>query len=153
MPKSKKEVLRNRGGDLGMASSYARVVDPVSDADRIAAADSYIAALASHDGDKVPFAAGCVRFEHGIKTGFSGDHLRRGLNRGPQFRIIAATDDRVFTVSGDQVHAKFTVVTKLALFGRRVVAHVEETFLIPAGDGKIHHIDARLRPTIRRERT
>ena len=136
-----------------MASSYARVVDPVSDADRIAAADSYIGALASHDGDKVPFAPECVRIEQGIKTGFSGNHLRRGLNRGPQFRIIAATDDRVFTVSGDQVHATFTVVTKLAMFGRRLVAEVEERFLIPASDGKIHHIKARLRPKIRREQT
>lgn len=124
-------------------------MDTVSDTDRIAAAEAYIDALASHDGDSVPFAPECVRVEQGVKTGFSGNHLRRSLNRGPQYRIIAATTDRNYTVVGDEVHATFTVVTKAALFGRRVVAPVDETFLIP--DGKIHHIRARFHPKIQRE--
>jgi hypothetical protein len=128
-------------------------VDTVSDTDRIAAADAYIDALVTHVADSVPFAQDCVRIEQGIKTGFSGNHLRRSLNRGPQYRIIAATTDRKFTVDGDQVHARFTVVTKAALFGRRVVAPVEETFLIPVGDGKIHHIRARFHPRLSREKT
>jgi len=120
-------------------------------ADRIAAADAYIDALATHDADAVPFAPDCVRVEVGLKTGFSGDHLRRSLTRGPQYRIISATTDRRFTVDGDQVHATFTVVTKPTLGGRRVVAHVDETFLIPASDGRIHHIRARIRPALQRE--
>lgn len=44
----------------------------VSDAERIAAARSYIEALASHQADDVPFAPGCERIEFGVKTGFSG---------------------------------------------------------------------------------
>ncbi|MGE2688261.1 hypothetical protein [Mycolicibacterium pulveris] len=128
-------------------------MDIVSDTDRIAAADAYIDALASHRAEQVPFAPGCVRIEVGLKTGFSGDHLRRSLNRGPQYRVIDATTDRQFRVDGDQVHATFTVVTKAALAGRRVVADVDETFLIPAADGRIHHIRARIRPRIRREQT
>lgn len=123
-------------------------MDTVSDADRIAAADAYVDALASHHADSVPFAPDCVRVEQGVKTGFSGDHLRRSLNRGPQYRIIAATTDRNFTVDGDEVHATFTVVTKAKLAGRRVVAPVDETFLIPASDGKIHHIRARFHPRV-----
>jgi hypothetical protein len=123
----------------------------ISDTDRIAAADAYIDALASHQADSVPFAPDCIRIEQGVKTGFSGNHLRRSLNRGPQYRIIEATTDREFAVDGDHVHATFTVVTKAKLAGRRVVAPVRETFLIPASDGRIHHIRARLRPTIRRE--
>jgi hypothetical protein len=123
-------------------------VDTISDTDRIAAADAYIDALATHDGESVPFAPDCVRIEQGIKTGFSGNHLRRSLNRGPQYRIIEATTDRKFRIDGDQVHATFTVVTKAALFGRRVVAPVEETFLIPADDCKIHHIRARFHPRL-----
>lgn len=130
---------------------YAQPVDTVSDAVRIAAADAYIDALASHQADNVPFAPGCVRIEQGVKTGFSGEHLRRSLNRGLQYRIIEATTDREFTVDGDHVHATFTVVTKAKLAGRRVIAPVKETFLVPASDGQIHHIRARFSPTVRRE--
>lgn len=126
-------------------------MDTASDADRIAAAEAYIDALVSHDGDAVPFAPECVRVEQGIKTGFSGDHLRRSLNRGPQYRIITATTDRDYTVDGDEVHATFTVVTKAAVAGRRVVARIDETFVIPATDGKIHHIRVRFHPRIRRD--
>jgi hypothetical protein len=125
-------------------------VDTVSDTDRVAAADAYVDALVTHNGDSVPFAPQCVRIEQGVKTGFSGNHLRRSLNRGPQYRIIAATTDRKYTVVGDEVHATFTVVTKAALAGRRVVARIDETFLIPATDGKIHHIRVRFHPTIQR---
>lgn len=129
---------------------YAHSVDTVSDTDRIAAADAYIDAIASHNADAVPFSADCVRIEVGLKTGFSGNHLRRSLNRGPQYKVIAATTDRKFTVDGERVHATFTVVTKAKVAGRRVVALVDETFLIPVSDGKIHHIRARIRPTIHR---
>jgi hypothetical protein len=134
-----------------MPPPYARVVATISDTDRIAAADAYIDALATHSADAVPFAPDCVRIEVGLKTGFSGEHLRRSLNRGPQYQIIAATTDRQFRVDGDQVHATFTVVTKSKIAGRRVVAQVDETFLIPASDGLIHHIRARIRPALRRD--
>jgi hypothetical protein len=119
---------------------------PVADTDRIAAAQAYIDALVSHDGDAVPFAAGCVRIEQGIKTGFSGDHLRRSLKRGPQYRIIKAATQPEYTVSGDEVRAVFDIVTKTGFAGRRVAAHIDETFVIPASDGHIHHITVKLRP-------
>jgi hypothetical protein len=127
-------------------------VSAVSDDDRIAAAQAYIDALVSHDADSVPFAPGCVRIEQGLRTGFSGNHLRRSLNRGPQFRLIAAATPPEFSVNGDLVRARFDVITKPSLAGRRVCAHVDETFLIPASDGKIHHIRAQLRPFIKRAR-
>jgi hypothetical protein len=117
-----------------------------SDADRIAAAQSYIDALVSHDADKVPFAPGCTRIEFGMKTGFSGDHLRRSLNGGPQYRVIRETTVPEFTVEGDMVRARFDLVTKPSFAGRRVCAHIDETFLIPAADGAIHHIRAVVRP-------
>lgn len=120
----------------------------LSDADRIAAAQSYIDALANHRGDAVPFAPNCTRIEMGIKTGFSGNHLRRSLNRGPQFRIIEGCTPPKFAVDGDHVRAQFDVITKPSLAGRRVCAHVDETFLIV--DGEIHHIAAQLRPFIQR---
>jgi hypothetical protein len=126
-------------------------ISRIPDTDRIAAADAYIDALASHRADAVPFAPDCTRVEVGLKTGFSGNHLRRSLNNGPQYLVIAETADRRFRVDGDEVHATFTVVTKAKVAGRRVVAHVDETFLIPADDGRIHHIRARIRPALRRE--
>jgi hypothetical protein len=119
---------------------------PASDDERIAAAQTYIDALVSHDADKVPFAPGCTRIEVGLKTGFSGNHLRRSLNRGLQYRIIQATTVPEFTVDGDRVRAQFDLVTKPSLAGRRVGAHIDETFLIPAADGQIHHIRAGIRP-------
>ena len=82
--------------------------------------------------DDVPFAPNCVRYELGIKTGRSGDHLRRSLNNGPQFKLIREVSTPEFTVDGDRVRAVFELATKPSLFGRRVGAKVDETFLIPA---------------------
>ncbi|CAJ1579305.1 hypothetical protein [[Mycobacterium] wendilense] len=127
---------------------------PVSDADRIAAARAYIEALASHRADAVPFAPDCTRTEVGIKTGFSGNHLRRSLNGGLQYRVIESVSDPEFTVLGDTVRARFQLSTKPTLFGRKVGARVDETFLIPAdspsGQPRIHHIRASIRPFLTR---
>ena len=114
--------------------------------ERIAAARAYIDALVSHDASAVPFAPDCARIEFGLKTGFSGNHLRRSLNGGPQYRVIESATTREFTVDGDRVRARFDLVTKPSLAGRRVGAHVDETFVIPAEDGQIHHIRAIVRP-------
>jgi len=122
----------------------------VSEADRIAAAQAYIDALVTHDADAVPFAPHCVRIEVGLKSGFSGNHLRRSLNRGPQYRIIAATTEPEYTVSGDEVRAVYDVLTKVGFGGRRVASRVDETFVIPEEDGLIHHVRASLRPFIQR---
>lgn len=129
----------------------------ISDEARIAAAQSYIDALVSHDASAVPFAASCERIELGIKTGFSGDHLRRSLNRGPQFRVIAACTPPQYTISGDAVRAIYTVLTKTKLAGRRIGTRVDETFVIPAddptGQARIHHIRARIRPILTHDRS
>jgi hypothetical protein len=121
-----------------------------TEAQRIAAAQSYIDALVSHDADGVPFASDCTRVEVGLKTGFSGDHLRRSLNRGPQYQVIKATTTPQFTVEGDEVRARFDLVTKPSIAGRRVGAHIDETFRIPSDDGLIHHIRAGIRPFLTR---
>jgi hypothetical protein len=127
---------------------------PFTEAERIAAAQAYIDGLVTHQADDVPFAPDCVRIEMGLKTGRSGDHLRRSLNNGPQFKLIEEATPPKFSVDGDQVRAQFDVLTKPRLFGRRVCSHVDETFLIPAtdpsGSPKIHHIRASLSPFIGR---
>ena len=124
----------------------------VSDDDRIAAAQSYIDALVSHNGDAVPFAPDCIRIEQGIKTGFSGNHLRRSLNRGPQYRIIGATTKPEYEIAGDEVRAVYNVLTKASFGGRRVGARVDETFVIPAAadKAKLQHIRVRFHPFAQR---
>lgn len=128
----------------------------VSDESRIAAAQSYIDALVRHDGDAVPFAARCTRIEQGIKNGFSGNHLRRSLKRGPQYRLLAHTTPPDYRIDGDEVHAAYHVLTKAAFGGRRLGARVDETFLIPAesasGKAEIHHIKVRFQPFIQQRR-
>jgi hypothetical protein len=126
----------------------------VSEASRIAAAQAYSDALVSHDGDSVPFAAGCTRVEQGVKNGFSGNHLRRSLNRGLQYRIVADATPPDYRIAGGQVHAAYDVLTKAAFGGRRVAARVDETFAIPAespsGKAEIHHTKVRFQPFIQR---
>jgi len=126
----------------------------VSEESRVAAAQAYIDALVSHDGDAVPFAARCTRTEQGVKNGFSGNHLRRSLNRGPQYWVIADTTPPDYRIAGDEVHAAYDVLTKAAFGSRRLAARVDETFVIPAesssGQAEIHHIRVRFQPFIQR---
>jgi len=100
----------------------------------------------------VPFASDCTRVEQGVKNGFSGNHLRRSLNRGPQYRIIGGVTTPHYQVEGDHVRARFTVLTRLSVAGSRAAAHVDETFVIPASDGLIHKIRVRFHPTVVRSR-
>jgi hypothetical protein len=99
----------------------------------------------------VPFAPDCTRVEQGVKNGFSGKHLRRSLNRGPQYRIIKHITPAEYTVVGDEVRARYTVSTALSIGGRTAAARVDETFVIPASDGLIHHIRVRFHPTLVKE--
>jgi hypothetical protein len=126
----------------------------VSEESRIAAAQAYIDALVSHNGDAVPFAPCCTRNEQRVKNGFSGNHLRRSLNRGPQYWVIADTTPPDYSIAGDEVHAAYDVLTKAAFGRRQLAARVDETFVIPAesasGHAEIHHIKVRFRPFVRR---
>ncbi|WP_068271783.1 hypothetical protein [Aldersonia kunmingensis] len=113
--------------------------------DRIAVARAYIDALVSHDGASVWFAPDAVRYELGLKTGWSGNHLRRSLSRGPQFRVILGVRDLVASVEGDVVHTEYLLDS--GVFGRRLMTvRIEEDFVIPADDLRIHRIDAKFRP-------
>lgn len=78
----------------------------VTETDRIAAAQTYIDALVSHRADDVPFAPDCTRIEFGLETGFSGNHLRRSLNRGLQYRVIKSTTAPRYSTNGDVVRAE-----------------------------------------------
>lgn len=148
-------VAGSDGGDPPHpASPRSRSPRPVSEERRIAAAQSYIDALVSHNAEAVPFAAGCTRIELGIKNGFSGNHLRRGLNRGLQYRVITDATPPDYRIEGDEVHAKYDILTRAAFAGRRVAGRVSETFVIPAesatGKAEIQHIRVRFTPFLHR---
>jgi hypothetical protein len=55
-------------------------------------------------------------------------------------------------VDGDTIRARFDLLTKPSLAGRRVGARIDETFVVPAEDGQIHHIRASIRPFVHRSR-
>ncbi|MBC2641539.1 MULTISPECIES: hypothetical protein [unclassified Rhodococcus (in: high G+C Gram-positive bacteria)] len=106
-------------------------------------ARAYLDALLSHDGNAVPIEPRAVRYEVGLKTAFSGNHLRRSLSGGPQYRLIRAIRDCVWSVDGDDVTADYLL--DAGLFGRTLVTvRVVETFRIPPDDLRIHRIDARI---------
>ena len=113
---------------------------------RIAVARTYLDALLSHDGNSVPLAPDAVRHEVGIKTGFSGNHLRRSLSGGPQFRLVRAIRDVEWSVDGDNVVAEYLL--DAGLFGKNLMTvNVHETFRIPPDDLRIHRITAKIKPT------
>lgn len=108
---------------------------------RVDVAQAYLDALLHHDGNLVPIAPNAVRYEVGLKTAFSGDHLRRSLSGGPQYRLIRAIRDVEWTESGDDITAEYLL--DAGMFGRNLMTvRVVEKFRIPETDLRIHRIDA-----------
>ena len=120
------------------------MADNAGDERRIAAARAYIDALVSHDATAVPLAEKAVRIEAGLKTGFSGNHIRRSLAGGPQFRVIGGIRQLECVAKPGVVETRYLLDT--ALFGLNlVVAEITELFFIPE-DGLIHRIEAKIKP-------
>lgn len=116
--------------------------DPDSnDGERIAVADAYLQALLSHDGAAVRFHPRAVRFEAGIKTGFSGRQLTRSLEKGWQFRLIRAVRSKEWTVDEERVVVKYDLDAQFLKLTFAV--HVHEVFWIPRDDLRIFRIDVR----------
>jgi len=70
---------------------------------KVAAAQSYIDALATHDSSKVPFTDDVKRIENLGVTAMGATRLHRDLDQGAQYKIIKATRDERFIVEGDDV--------------------------------------------------
>lgn len=100
----------------------------LADTDRIAAARAYVDALVSHDAADVPLASSCTRTELGVKTGRNGDHIRRSLNGGPQFKLIHRISEFTATVDGDTVSTTYYVHIQPKPLG--LAARVVESFVV-----------------------
>ncbi|WP_234974172.1 hypothetical protein [Williamsia sterculiae] len=96
--------------------------------------------MATHRADDVPLARDCVRVELGVRTGRGGVHIARGLERGPQFRVIHAVDDVRTDVVDGVVHAEFRVCLRPRVL--RLASRVTETFEFD-DSGRIRRIVAR----------
>lgn len=106
-------------------------------------AKKYLDALISHDGASVPFAPDAVRHENGLKTGRSGNHLRKSLSNGPQYRVIEGIRNLTTSVDGDVVHTEYLL--DAGLFGRKLATvRVVEDFTIPPSDLLIHRVVAKI---------
>jgi hypothetical protein len=89
----------------------------------------------------VPLHPECVRIEMGVKTGRSGDHLRRSLARGPQYRVIHTISDFSASVDGRTVHVTFYVHVHPKPLGLR--SKVTESFVFDDA-GQIIKISAKI---------
>ncbi|HHX85983.1 MAG TPA: hypothetical protein GX694_11785 [Actinomycetales bacterium] len=117
---------------------------PYSPEEREAAVRTYLTAITQPAAAfRVPFAPDCVRHENGLRTGFSGEHLKWDLHLHLQYATIREVREIEITVDppGREgvVHADFSLVTVLG-----VRARVSEDFVVPADDCLIHSIDARI---------
>lgn len=120
---------------------------PADDATRIAAATAYIDALVSHRATEVPLAPDAVRIEVGIKTGFSGAHIRRSLERGPQFRVIGGIRELTAAVTAPGVVDTRFLLDTAVLGTNPVIAEITERFYVDDA-GQITRIEAKIRPRL-----
>lgn len=115
---------------------------------QLAAADAYIAALGDRTkAGAVPFAPNAIRYENGLLTGFSGEHMRGDLERHLQYSIMDAPTvthrSTGHTGDPDLVFYKFDIRVRIA--GHHVVnAPTEEVFRIPRSTCLITRIDAQI---------
>lgn len=112
-----------------------------SPTDRLAGAQTYVAALAdpsvAHD---VPVAPDVVRFENGLQTGFSGEFMKAELAAHLQYGGITGITDQRWSGAGNLVRAIYDLsygVGDLHLAD----ATVDETFAFDAAC-QITRIDA-----------
>lgn len=120
---------------------------PADDATRIAAATAYIDALVSHRATEVPLAPDAVRIEVGIKTGFSGAHIRRSLERGLQFRVIGGIRELTAAVTAPGVVDTRFLLDTAVLGTNPVIAEITERFYVDDA-GQITRIEAKIRPRL-----
>jgi hypothetical protein len=115
---------------------------PCDEACTLAAAQSYLDALVSHNAQQVPFADNVQRVENGKVTGSGAESMRADLENGLRFKVIFNLRDEQIMVDGDEVFAVYSLDTgKLGNTGRQLAtARVFERFRVV--DGLITEIEA-----------
>ncbi len=118
-----------------LAPSLASAATPCDDTCTIAAAQSYLDALVSHNAQQVQFADNVQRVENGKITGSGADSMRSDLEKGFRFKIIFNLRDEQIMVDGDEVFALYSLDTgKIGNTGRQLAtARVFERFRVVNG--------------------
>lgn len=104
------------------------------------AAAGYLAALVDHDPSGVPLHPEAIRTENGVRTGYSGEQIRRDLEDGPQYRVIQRVRDAHYRQDGDTVTVDYLL--DVGAGARLASAPVHETFELQ--DGLIKTIVAQI---------
>jgi hypothetical protein len=125
-----------------LISAPALASPPCDEACTLAAAQSYLDALVSHNAQQVPFADNVQRVENGKITGSGAESMRADLENGLRFKVIFNLRDEQIMVDGDEVFAVYSLDTgKLGNTGRQLAtARVFERFRVV--DGLITEIEA-----------
>ncbi|WP_394822813.1 hypothetical protein [Pendulispora albinea] len=133
------------GGALFVLGAEAHAEPPSCGRDcQIAAANTYLRALVTHDARDVPLAPAAYRIENGLLTGISGETIRHALDTGPQYRLITDLRDLQWSVHDGRVVADYLLDIQLPQIPiGRLTIHVREWFTV-RNDGQIHVIEARI---------
>jgi hypothetical protein len=99
----------------------------------IGAANTYLAALVSHDGSQVPLAPDATRVENGSDTGATAEEIRAGL-ASPIMFVITGIRDLRWYVDGEHATAVYLLDTVTS------PTYIVERFRVV--DGLIHEIEA-----------
>jgi len=79
------------------------------DACKLAAVESYLTALTTHNASQIPFAANARRIENNRITGDTAAGLRDDLEKSSKYKIISGFSDKQVYVAGDDVFVIYTV--------------------------------------------
>src|SRR4051794_36807829 len=82
-----------------LVAAPSRAADTCDRACRIDAANAYLAALVSHNGDAIPLADDAQRYENGSNTGDGAQGIRDGVE-SPIMYVITGIQDLHWEVEG-----------------------------------------------------
>ena len=100
----------------------------------IAAGNSYLKALVSHNVSELQIAPSAVRTENGIDTGDGGANIAHMLATNPEYLVVKDIRDVRWYVSGDNAFALYLIDTAVPdLHTQVATVHVAERFMVAAG--------------------
>jgi hypothetical protein len=124
-------------GVVGLATPTGAGTVGCTDASRacvISAANSYLNALVSHDGNEARLAPSAIRTENGIDTGDGGPEIASELTNSAQYKVIEDIRDVRWFVDGDEAIALYLIDIAIPVVETHIATvHVAERFEVVNG--------------------